>query len=46
MKDEGYPVKEIVGFRLKIYSILEGDGTENETAKDINKSVTHKMRHE
>ena len=30
MKDEmkGYPIKEFVGLRPKMYSVLEGDGTE------------------
>jgi hypothetical protein len=48
MKDEmkGYPIKEFVGLRPKMYSVLEGDGTEKKTAKGINKSVTRKMRHE
>ena len=48
MKDEmkGYPIKEFVGLRPKMYSVLEGDGTEKKTVKGISKSVTRKMRHE
>ena len=48
MKDEmkGYPIKEFVGLRPKMYSVLEGDSTEKKTAKGISKSVTRKMRHE
>ena len=48
MKDEmkGYPIKEFVGLRPKMYSVLKGDGTEKKIAKGINKSVTRKMRHE
>ena len=48
MKDEmkDHPIKEFVGLRLKMYSVLEDDGTEKKTAEGINKSVTQKMRHE
>ena len=48
MKDEmkGCPIKEFVGLRPKMYSVLEGDGSEKKTAKGINKSVTRKIRHE
>ena len=48
MKDEmkGYPIKEFVGLRPKMYSVLEEDGTEKKSAKGSNKSVTRKMWHE
>ena len=48
MKDEmkGCPIKEFVGLRPKMYSVLEGDGTEKKTAKGISKSATRKMWHE
>ena len=43
---EGCPIKEFVGLRPKMNSVLEGDDTERKTAKGINKSATRKMRHE
>ena len=48
MKDEmkGYPIKEFVGLRPKMYKVLKSDGTEKKTAKGINKFGTRKMRHE
>ena len=48
MKDElkGCPIKEFVGFRPKMYSLLEGVGTEKKAAKKINNSITRKMRRE
>ena len=48
MKDEmkGYSIKDFVGLRPKMYSVLEGDGTEKKTVKGIKKSDTRKMRHE
>ena len=38
IKDEmkGHSIKEFIGLRLKMYSALEGDGTEKNTAKRIN----------
>ena len=40
---KGHPIKEFVGLRPKMYSVLEGDGTEKKTAKGIIKSVTRKI---
>jgi hypothetical protein len=48
MKDEtnGKPIKEFVGLRPKMYSILQSDNSEKKTAKGINRSVTKKLRHQ
>ena len=48
MKDElnGRPVREFVGLRPKMYSLLEADGREKKMAKGISKRVTDRLRHE
>jgi hypothetical protein len=48
MKDEtnSVPIKEFVGVRSKMYSILGGDSSEKKRAKGINKAVVKSMRHE
>ena len=47
MKDEykGNLIKEFVGLRPKMYSILEADGHEKKTAKGIAKKTSKKIRH-
>ena len=47
MKDEykGNLIKEFVGLRPKMYSILEADGLEKKTAKGIAKKTSKKIRH-
>jgi len=48
MKDElaSKPIKEFVGLRAKMYSILDYDGLEKKRAKGINKCTTDKyLRH-
>ena len=49
MKDEynGTPIKEFVGLRPKMYSILDGNDKEKKTAKGISQTVTKKkLRHD
>ena len=48
MKDEmkDHPIKEFVGLRLKMYSVLEDDGTENKNRKRHKQFRDTKMRHE
>ena len=49
MKDEynGTPIKEFVGLRPKMYSILDGKDREKKTAKGISQTVTKKkLRHD
>ena len=47
MKDEykGSPIKEFIGLRPKMYSILEADGYEKKTAKGIAKRTSAKIHH-
>jgi len=49
MKDEtaGIPIKEFIGLRSKMYSVLIDDGKEKKTAKGIGRSVIKKeLKHE
>ena len=48
MKDEtnSHPIKEFVGLRPKMYSMMLDDDTEKKTAKGINKAASKKLKHE
>jgi hypothetical protein len=48
MKDEynGTPIKEFVGLKPKMYSILDACDKEKKTAKGISRRLTVEMRHE
>ena len=47
MKDEtaGFPIKEFVGLKPKMYSFLVDDSSEHKKAKDINRNVVGKITH-
>jgi len=46
-KDEnkGQPIKEFIGLRPKMYSILEANDNEKKTAKGIGRNASNKLRH-
>jgi hypothetical protein len=48
MKDEykGLPIREFVGLRPKLYSILAADGKETKKAKGVNKQATKAIQHD
>ena len=47
MKDEivGVAIKEFIGIKPKMYSILEGDNSEHKKAKGVNKNVVATISH-
>ena len=47
MKDEtaGFPIKEFVGLKPKMYSFLVDDSSEHKKAKDVNRNVVGKITH-
>ena len=47
MKDEtnGHPIREFVGLRPKMYSMMLDDDTEKKTAKGITKAASKRLKH-
>ena len=47
IKDEmnGMPIKEFVGLRPKMYSLVKENNSEKKTAKGISRAITREMRH-